>query len=104
MARGLTLQKGFLRNHQLVREHFEYNTHSSSSKLDGNKAFKHKPVHKKIGWSGGLNAKQFDVSRRNYSKHFHSRKSIPDIICLPHICWGFGHHGELGGITKFFYK
>jgi hypothetical protein len=59
--------------------------------MEYHKALIHQAVHKRSGWSKGLNTKQFDVSRRNYCKHFYSHKSIADIISLPHICWGFGH-------------
>lgn len=101
MAHGLKNQKGFLRNHQLKREYPYHNTHNSANKLDTHIKLRFGNVHKKSGASRGLNAKQFDVSRRDYCKHFNSHKSIADLICLPHTCWGFGHHLTLGGNQKF---
>ena len=101
MTYGLTNEKGFIRNHQLKREHYYWNTHRSASRLDTNKAFRFPKAHKRCGASKGLNAKQFDTSRRNYCKHFLTKKSIADIVYLPHIVWGFGHHLTLGGNQKF---
>ena len=101
MSYGLKNEKGFIRNHQIKREHYYYNTHSSANKMDQHKALLHDAVHKKSGWSRGLNAKQFDVSRLDYCKKFRTKKSIADLIYLPHGCWGFGRK-HIG--LKFSYR
>ena len=104
MPHGLKKEKGFIRNHQHKRNNYYYNTHTSANIFDTHKALKHKKVKKRSGWSKGLNAKQFDVSRRNYCKHFNTRKSVADLVTLPQICWGFAHHLTLGGNQKFSFK
>lgn len=90
MTHGLKKEKGFIRNHQYKRENYYYNTHSSANIFEQHRALKHRKVHKKSGWSRGLNAKQFDLSRLNYCKHFQTKKSTADLMYLPCICWGFG--------------
>lgn len=97
-------EKGFIRNHQHKRHNPYYNTHNSPCKFDQHKALKFPKCHKRSGASKGLNAKQFDTSRRTYCKHFYTKKSIADIYSLPHIVWGFGHHLTLGGNQKFTIK
>lgn len=95
--------QSFIKNHQMKKEYGYYNSHRSASRLDGHKALRFPKCHKRSGASRGLNAKQFDVSRRNYCKHFRSHTGVPYLCELPHTVWGFGHHLSLGGNQKFMY-